>query len=358
MLLYAYFLFLFSYTVEVKNYIININRRGKSTKYPKNEDKSEGKIVIFMKMEKNAKKKSSFIRKIKRDKWLYIFLLPILIYYIVFCYLPMGGVLIAFQDFKFSTGFFHSEWVGLKHFQRMFGNGNFFNIFRNTLMLNVGLLVFGFPVPIILAILLNEINNKAFKKISQSIMYLPHFMSWIVVGGILIEMLSPSTGIINTILQNLFHIEPIYFLGDKKWWVVTFIISDIWKGAGWGTIIYLAAISGIDQQLYEAAKIDGAGKWAQMRYITFPGIKSTVIVMLVLRMGSMMNIGFEQIYALKNPAVLDVAEVISTYVYSLGITGAQYSYSTAIGLFQSVINCILVFSTNKISRKMNGEGLW
>lgn len=281
-------------------------------------------------------------------------------YYVVlfiFKYVPMFGTIMAFQDFKFSTGFFESKWVGLEHFKRLFTGNNFLIILRNTLLLNAGSVIFGFPIPIILAIFLNEVKSKGFKKISQSIMYLPHFMSWVVLGGILIDMLSPSTGVINTIIK-FFGGNPIYFMGKKEWWPAMFIISGIWQGAGWGTIVYLAAITGIDPELYEAARIDGAGKLKQIWYITLPCLKSTIVVMLILRMGSMMDIGFEQVYVLMNPAVRDVAEVISTYVYRVGIEGAQYSYTTAIGLFQSVISCILVFTTNKIARKINGEGLW
>lgn len=311
-----------------------------------------------MKTTKTTTKKTTLWRAIKRDKWLYIFLLPVIAYYVVFHYLPMLGTVMAFQDFKLSDGILGSEFVGLKHFERMVESAQFWRTFRNTFLLNVGLVICGFPVPIILAIFLNEMECKWLKKITQSIMYLPHFMSWVVLGGIIINIFSPSTGIVNSLLTSVFGIEPIYFLGTKKWWPVVFIISDIWKGAGWGTIIYLTAITGIDSQLYEAAKIDGAGKFRQMIHVTLPGIRSTIVVMLILRMGSMMNIGFEQIYVLKNSAVVEVAEVISTYVYQLGITQAQYSYSTAIGLSQSVISCILVFATNKISRKVSGEGLW
>lgn len=307
---------------------------------------------------KKGAKKGTLMKEIKRDKWLYIFLFPIIIYFIIFKYVPMLGTVMAFQDFKFSTGFFDSKWVGLEHFKRLFGNKNFYMILRNTLLLNIGGVLFGFPVPIILAIFLNEVQNGKFKKISQSIMYLPHFMSWVVLGGILIELLSPSSGVINSILVHVFGIEPIYFMGSTKWWPVVFVLSGIWQGAGWGTIIYLAAITGIDQQLYEAARIDGAGKLKQIRYVTLPCLKSTIVIMLILRMGSMMDIGFEQVYVMMNPAVSDVAEVISTYVYRVGIEGAQYSYTTAIGLFQSVVSCILVCTTNMIARKMNGEGLW
>lgn len=298
------------------------------------------------------------MKEIKRDKWLYIFLFPIIVYFIIFKYVPMLGTVMAFQDFKFSTGFFGSKWVGLDHFRRLFSNKGFYTILRNTLLLNAGSVLFGFPIPIILAIFLNEVQNRPFKKISQSIMYLPHFMSWVVLGGILIELLSPSSGIVNSVLVNVFGMEPVYFMGSTKWWPVIFIISGIWQGSGWGTIIYLAAITGIDQQLFEAARIDGAGKLKQIWYVTLPCLKSTIVVMLILRMGSMMDVGFEQVYVMMNPAVRDVAEVISTYVYRVGIEGAQYSYTTAIGLFQSAVSCILVCVTNMIARRVNGEGLW
>lgn len=315
-------------------------------------------MIEPVKKQSNMKKPSLLLKRMKRDKWLYIFLLPILIYFIIFKYVPMLGLVMAFQDFKFSTGFFQSKWVGLEHFQRLFTGNNFFMILKNTLFLNAASVVFGFPVPIVLAVFLNEVRHKGFKKIAQSIMYLPHFMSWVVLGGILIEILSPSSGIVNSILKNVFHMNPIYFMGSKFWWPVAFIVSGIWQGAGWGTIIYLAAITGIDQELYEAARIDGAGKLNQIRYVTLPCISSTIAIMLILRMGSMMDVGFEQVYVMMNSAVRDVSEVISTYVYRLGIEGAQYSYTTAIGMFQSVVSCILVLSTNKIAKKVNGTGLW
>ena len=312
----------------------------------------------LVKKQSDIKKLSLLLKRIKRDKWLYIFLMPILIYFIIFKYVPMFGLVMAFQDFKFSTGFFHSEWVGLEHFRRLFTGNNFFMILKNTLLLNAASVVFGFPIPIVLAVFLNEVRHKGFKKVTQSIMYLPHFMSWVVLGGILIEILSPSSGIINSILKNVFHMEAIYFMGSKFWWPIAFVISGIWQSAGWGTIIYLAAITGIDQELYEAARIDGAGKLNQIRYVTLPCISSTIAIMLILRMGSMMDVGFEQVYVMMNSAVRDVSEVISTYVYRLGIEGAQYSYTTAIGMFQSVVSCILVLSTNKIAKKVNGTGLW
>jgi putative aldouronate transport system permease protein len=277
--------------------------------------------------------------------------------FIIFRYVPMYGALIAFKNFKISLGIFGSPWVGFQQFERLFRTPDFFKILRNTLLLNVYTLAFGFPFPILLAILLNEVRSSAFKRISQSVLYLPHFISWVVLAGIFIQMLSPGTGVVNLILKGA-GLKPVYFMASDFWWPVMFVISGIWQGAGWGSIVYLAAISGIDPELYEAARIDGANKFAQIWHITLPCIKSTIAIMLILRMGSMMDVGFEHIYNLQNAAVFNVADVISTYVYRMGIQGAQYSYTTAIGLFQSVIALILVVTTNQITRKMGENSLW
>jgi len=296
-------------------------------------------------------------KRLRRNRWLYIFLLIPIAYYIIFKYVPMYGIIIAFKDFRIGLGFGGSRWVGLAQFQRLFASADFYRILRNTLLLNVYALVFGFPVPIIIALLLNEIRLLSFKKIAQSILYLPHFISWVVLAGIFIQMLSPSTGIINVVLKAI-GLTPIYFMADSFWWPVMFVLSGIWQGAGWGSIIYLAAISNIDPELYEAARIDGAGKFGQIWNITLPCIKGTVAIMLILRMGSMMDVGFEHIYNLQNPAVFNVADVISTYVYRIGIQGAQYSYTTAVGLFQSIVAFILVVATNRIVRAMGESSLW
>jgi len=295
---------------------------------------------------------------VKRDIWLYLFLIIPILYFIIFKYGPMYGAIIAFKDFKLGMGINGSPWVGLQNFRKLFVSPDFFSILRNTLLLNVYNVVFGFPAPIILAILLNEIGHAAFKKTTQSLLYLPHFMSWVVLGGIFIQMLSPSTGVVNLILSKVFGVTPIYFMASTFWWPVMFVLSSIWEGAGWGSIIYLAAITGIDQEQFEAARMDGASKFQQIWHITLPGIKATIAIMLILRMGSMMDIGFEQIYMLSNQAVYRVSDVISTYVYRVGIEGARYSYTAAIGLFQSVISMILVFTTNKIVQKMGETSLW
>jgi putative aldouronate transport system permease protein len=280
-----------------------------------------------------------------------------LAYFIIFKYFPMYGVVIAFKDFKLGRGIFGSDWVGLYHFKNLFQSANFYRILRNTLLLNLYALVFGFPVPIIIAIFLNEIRQLTFKRITQGVLYLPHFISWVVLAGIFIQMLSPSTGIINIVLKAL-GITPIYFMADPFWWTAMFVVSGIWQGAGWGSIIYLAAISNIDPELYEAARIDGASKMRQVWNITLPCISSTIAIMLIMRMGSMIDVGFEHIYNLQNPAVYDVADVISTYVYRIGIQGAQFSYTTAVGLFQSVVALILVITTNRIAKAMGESGLW
>ncbi len=298
-------------------------------------------------------------KRIKRNKYLYFMLIPIVIYFIIFKYLPMYGLVIAFKNFKFSDGILGSKWVGLEHFRNLLGNADFYKILRNTLLLNLYAIIFSFPAPIILAVLMNELRNERFKKTVQSILYMPHFLSWIILGGLIMNIFSPSTGIVNLIIKMLGG-EPRYFMIDSVWWQVIFTASGIWQSAGWGTIIYLAAITGIDPELYEAAELDGAGRLKKMRYITLPCIKGTISIMLILRMGSVMDVGFEQIIALQNDAVLDVSDVISTYVYRVGLQGAQYSYTTAIGFFQSFISLILVVATNMLIKRVNDNegGLW
>jgi putative aldouronate transport system permease protein len=269
----------------------------------------------------------------------------------------MYGATIAFKDYRIGLGFWGSKWTGFRNFERLFNSSGFYTIFRNTLLLNLYSLLFGFPVPIIIALLLNEIQSTFYKRAIQNILYLPHFISWVVLGGIFVQILSPSTGVVNLILKAL-GITPVYFMISNFWWPIMFVVSGIWQSAGWGSIIYLAAISGIDPQLYEAARIDGAGKLSQVWHITLPGIKSTIAIMLILRLGGMMDIGFEHIYNMMNSAVYSVADVISTYVYRTGILGNQYSYTTAIGLFQSVISLLLVVTANTITRKIGENSLW
>ena len=296
-------------------------------------------------------------KRVKKNRYLYLFLVIPVLYYIIFSYVPMYGISIAFMDFRIGLGFSGSNWVGLQHFERLFTSAAFYSILRNTILLNVYSLVFGFPAPIILALLLNEVRRLTVKRIAQSILYLPRFISWVVLAGIFISMMSPSTGIVNTIMKG-FGLEPIFFMANSSWWPTMYVISGIWASAGWSSIIYLAAISNIDVELYEAARIDGAGKFGQIWHITLPCIRGTVAIMLILAMGGMLSMSFDHIYNLQNPAVFDVADVFATYVYRIGILQAQYSYTTAVGLFQSVVSLILIIATNKIVKALGETSLW
>ncbi|WP_338012226.1 ABC transporter permease [Paenibacillus beijingensis] len=301
---------------------------------------------------------AAIVRRFVRDRHLYLMLLPVIGYYLIFKYAPMAGEIIAFKDYRFVDGIFGSKWVGLRHFRMLFESTDFWRVLRNTLLLNVYNLVLGFPVPILLALLLNEVRREWYKKTMQNLLYLPHFISWAVLGGIVIAMLSPSTGVVNMILHNVFGIEPVYFMASSNWWPFAYTMSGIWREAGWGTVLYLAAMASIDPQLYEAAKIDGASKLRQIWHITLPGIRSTIAILLILRMGQFMDVGLEQTLVLQNQSVLDVADVISTYVYRVGLQNASYSYTTALGLFQSVIALILVVTVNRLIRAFGERGLW
>lgn len=296
-------------------------------------------------------------KHILRDKYLYLMLVPVAVYFLLFKYAPLFGEIIAFKNYRLTEGIWGSSWAGLEHFRRLFSSSDFYIVLRNTLLLNLYNLVFAFPVPIILAVLLNEVRGNGYKRVLQNLLYIPHFISWVVLGTIVIAMLSPSTGIVNTVLK-LFGMEPIYFMASSFWWPVSFVVSGIWKEAGFGTILYMAAMAGIDPTLYEAAKIDGASKLRQIWHVTLPGIRSTAAILLILQVGKMMDVGFEQVFTMKNPAVNQVAEVISTYVYTRGIENLQYSYTTALGLFQSVVALILVVSVNGLIKAMGERGLW
>ncbi|MFK7693101.1 ABC transporter permease [Paenibacillus sp. HJGM_3] len=307
---------------------------------------------------KSRSSQSTIRGRLTRDRHLYLMLLPVIAFYLVFKYAPMAGEVIAFKDYRFADGIFGSKWVGFKHFASLFESIDFWRVLRNTLLLNVYSLVFGFPVPIILALLLNEVRKEWYKRTVQNLLYLPHFISWAVLGGIFIAMLSPSTGVVNMVLTKVFGIEPIYFMASSAWWPFAYTLSGIWREAGWGTILYLAAMVAVDPQLYEAAKMDGASKLRQIWHITLPGIRSTIAILLVLRMGHMMDVGLEQTLVLQNMSVLDVADVISTYVYRVGLQNMSYSYTTALGLFQSAVGLILVLGVNKLTRAFGERGLW
>ncbi|MNI11229.1 putative multiple-sugar transport system permease YteP [compost metagenome] len=303
------------------------------------------------------KRHGAFKKEMNKHYDLYLLLIPGFLFFLIFSYVPMFGLLVAFKDYNIFQGVFASEWNGLGHFRDMLALPDFYKIVRNTLMLNILGLVVGFPAPIILALMLNELAGKYFKRITQSLLYLPHFMSWIILGGIIYNIMSPKYGVINALLRKI-GMEEIHFMADSVWWVITYTLSSVWAGAGWGTIIYLAAMTAIDPHLYEAATIDGAGRWKKMYYITIPSIMPTIVILLILNVGHMVSIGFEHPFALMNATVMNVAEVISTYVYSLGIQNGQFGLTTAIGMVQSIVNLILILGANYAARRMGREGLW
>lgn len=305
-------------------------------------------------------RRKKFLSKLGQDlirhKSLYLMLLPIVIYYLIFHYYPMYGAQIAFRDFIPKKGMLGSPWVGLKHFENFFNSVYFGRLIRNTLEINLLNLIFGFPAPIILALMLNEVTNSKFKKTIQTVSYLPHFISMVVIGGLILEF-TATDGFITNIL-TLFGYPKQNLMTDPQLFKPIYIISEIWQGIGWGSIIYIAAITGINAELYEAARIDGAGRWKQMLHVTLPGITPTIVTMLVMRIGSMMSLGYEKIILIYNPSIYETADVISTYVYRKGLIEQSYSFSTAVGLFNSIINLILLVAANRVCKKLTGHGLW
>jgi putative aldouronate transport system permease protein len=293
-------------------------------------------------------------RDLARNKHIYLMLLPVLVYYVVFHYLPMYGAVIAFQDFNPVKGVFGSKWVGLQNFQDFFSSVYFSRLIFNTIAINVLDLVFGFPAPIILALLINELRWNPFKRLVQTVTYLPHFISVIVVVGMLFDFLARD-GLVNQLLTSP---QPTAFMQSADWFRQIYVGSGIWQHVGWGSIVYLAAIATIDPQLYDAAKVDGADRFRQMWHITLPGIMATIVILLILRMGSLMSVGYEKIILMYNPLTYETADVISTYVYRRGILQADFSFSAAVGLFNSIINFGLLLGANRISRRLVGHSLW
>jgi ABC-type polysaccharide transport system, permease component len=301
--------------------------------------------------------KVTLLKQYLKNKDLFVMLIPVLLYYICFCYIPMGGIVIAFKDYKLMKGIGGSPWVGVDNFIELFTTPSFYEILGNTLWISILRLLFGFPAPILLALLLNEVRSARYKKTVQTISYLPHFLSWVILTGVFQQLLSPSTGAVNALLGK-FGIEPIYFLGSPKWFVFTIIFTGVWQSAGWGTVIYLAAIAGIDPQMYEAAMLDGAGRMKRILYITLPSLAPTITITLILSTGNILNAGFDQIMNMYNEAVYEVGDIIDTYVYRRGLEGMQYSYSTAVNLFKNVIGLGFVLITNKIAQKLGDSSLW
>jgi putative aldouronate transport system permease protein len=308
-------------------------------------------------MAKQKKALKNQLGLIRNDWQLYSLLLIPIIYYIVFRYLPMIGNIIAFRKYVPGGSMFGEKWIGLKYFNMFLFDSNFWNIFGNTLRISIASLIFAFPAPIIFALLLNEIRHAGFKKAVQTISYLPHFLSIVVVAGMIMDILSPSGGIINIALKSLTG-KTIPFMQESKYFTGIYVVSGIWQGLGWGAIIYLAALTGINPELYEAAEIDGANRWQQTLHVTIPGILPTVAVMFILNVGSLLNVGFEKVFLLYNPAIFDKADVLSTYLYRMAMQMNSFSYSTAVGLFESIIGLILIFTTNKVSKQISGSGLW
>lgn len=290
-------------------------------------------------------KQVKLIHQYYKYRYLFVMLLPVMVYYILFHYMPIYGITIAFKDFYPLKGIMDSPWVGFKYFKQLFDDPFFLPALRNTLIISFWKLLIGFPAPILLAILLNEVQKARAKKFFQTITYLPHFISWVVLSGILIEMLSPARGPVNILLKSL-GISPIFFIADPKWFRPVIIASGIWRDLGWQSIVFLAAITTIDPELYNVADLDGAGKLRKMWNITIPSIMPVIIIMAILSVGNLINDDFDQIYNLLNANVLSVGEVISTYTYKTGLVNMNYSYSTAVGVFKNAVAFILVMGTN------------
>ncbi|WP_150269007.1 ABC transporter permease [Paenibacillus tepidiphilus] len=306
---------------------------------------------------RKRKRNGELKKRLWRNKLLYIMLIPGVLYFLVFKYFPMYGLIISFQDYKPYQGILGSEWVGMEQFKRLFTEPDFLNILVNTLILFGMNIIFYFPVPIILALMLNELRGSFFKRTFQTLVYLPHFMSWVIVVSITFVMVTMDGGIINELL-TFFGFEKVNFLLNPTWFRPLYIIQVIWREAGWGTIIYLAAIAAVDPGLYEAARMDGAGRLRQVWHITLPAIRSVIITLLILKIGSVLDLGFEHVYLMLNSMNREVAEIIDTYVYTAGMQQGQFSYSTAIGFFKSLVGLVMVMTVNRLSKKMGEEGVY
>jgi len=302
-------------------------------------------------------KKNRLMITLWKQRYLYLLLLPGLAYFIIYKYLPMWGIMMAFQDYIPNLGLSNSPWVGLKHFERFFSEPQFWMLFRNTIILAVYNLVFFFPITIIVALLLNEVKNEHYKRFVQTTTYLPHFLSWVVIVGLAYTLLSTEEGAINFLFEAL-GLPRINFLLSAEWFRPVVVLETIWRDGGWGTIIFLAALAGVDVQLYEAAIVEGANRWQQLWNITLPSIKSTIVIVLILRIGSFLDVGFEQVLLMGNAMNRDVAEIFDTYVYTVGVLQAQFSYCAAVGLFKSAIDMILIVGANFLAKLFGEEGIF
>ncbi|MGO4495724.1 ABC transporter permease [Paenibacillus sp. 2RAB27] len=302
-------------------------------------------------------RKGGLLRDLRRDKYLYVLALPGVLFFIIFKFVPMWGVVISFQNFSPFAGITGSEWVGFEHFQRFFTNPDFMLLFRNTMAINLMNLVLFFPLPIVLSLLLNELRSVLYQRVIQSIVYMPHFLSWVIISGLTFLLFAKGEGLVNKMLEGLGFARMDFLTNPNTFWAML-TVQSIWKECGWGTILFLAAMASIDPGVYEAAKIDGAGRFRQMWHITLPAIRTVIITLLILRLGHMLDVGFEQVFLMYNGAVSQVAEVFDTYVYRVGIQQGEFSYSTAAGLFKSIVGLVLVVIANWISKKMGEEGVY
>ncbi|CAH8768054.1 ABC transporter permease [Paenibacillus dendritiformis] len=317
----------------------------------------QGNADSALAMNMPANKKKSVWKRMAQTWELYLFIAPAFLYFLIFHYGPMYGIQIAFKNFIPAKGITGSPWVGFDHFERFFNSYYFWDLLWNTLSISLYELAIGFPLPIILALAFNEVKDGFFKRTVQTVTYAPHFISVVVMAGIIITFLSPSTGILVHIIEFL-GFEPAAFLTDPRWFKTVYVLSGVWQSTGWGTIIYLAALSGVDPQLHEAAIMDGASRWQRIWNINIPTIVPTITILLILNMGSILGVGFEKILLLQNPLNMEASDVISTFVYRSGLVDAQYSFSTAVGLFNSVVNAILLITVNQIARRTSETSLW
>lgn len=302
-------------------------------------------------------KRKAFWKSLRRDRQLVFMLIPVVIFFAVFSYYPLYGILIAFKDYSISRGILGSPWAGLRYFRQFFSSPYFGRLLRNTVLISVYSLLWGFPIPILFALLLNEFKDGKFKRVIQTVSYLPHFISLVVICGILIDIFSPQGGVVNSLLYSLTG-KRINFFGEPEWFRTMYVGSGVWQEFGWNSIIYLAAITGINPDLYEAARIDGAGRLRQIWHVTLPGIKPTILTLLILNLGNIMSVGYEKIILLYSPTTYETADVISTYVYRIGLLSQQYSYAGAVGLFNSAINIAILVLCNFAGKKLFGVGIW
>ncbi|MEC0242126.1 ABC transporter permease subunit [Paenibacillus dokdonensis] len=308
-------------------------------------------------MKRKTNKDNGIWRLIWKYKALYLISIPSILYFLIFKYIPLGGSIIAFQDYNIFKGFSGSDWVGFAHFAEMFKHYDFLRILNNTVLIGLYDLIFSFPAPIILAILLNELRLVMFKRVIQTVVYMPHFLSWVVIAGMSVAILSPTTGVLNQLLV-LFGIDPLYFLGDNSYIRGVLVGSGIWRDTGYGTILYLAALAGINPELYEAAQIDGANRWKQTLRITLPALLPTIMILFLLHIGKFLDFGFERVWVFLNALNTENGEILDTYIYRAGLLSQQYGYTTAVGLFKSVVGLVLVMMGNLFSRKTTGESLY